>query len=91
MAEPGLIVAPLTPFTAALAVDEKSLERQIDYVIASSRPMIDADAASHDRARRIGRDDADAGVGDRAPHHRCLRREGLCARPVQTPQADHCL
>lgn len=40
MAEPGLIVAPLTPFTAALAVDEKSLERQIDYVIASSRPTM---------------------------------------------------
>src|SRR5262244_973470 len=33
MAEPGLIVAPLTPFTADLAVDEPALRRQIDYVV----------------------------------------------------------
>src|SRR5215472_18825798 len=31
--KPGLIVAPLTPFTADLAVDEPALRRQIDYVI----------------------------------------------------------
>jgi 4-hydroxy-tetrahydrodipicolinate synthase len=30
---PGLIVAPLTPFTSALEVDEPALERQIDYVV----------------------------------------------------------
>jgi 4-hydroxy-tetrahydrodipicolinate synthase len=30
---PGLIVAPLTPFTADLKVDEKLLKRQIDYVV----------------------------------------------------------
>jgi 4-hydroxy-tetrahydrodipicolinate synthase len=30
---PGLIVAPLTPFTADLKVDETSLRRQIDYVV----------------------------------------------------------
>ncbi|MEA2988942.1 MAG: 4-hydroxy-tetrahydrodipicolinate synthase [Alphaproteobacteria bacterium] len=30
---PGLIVAPLTPFTADLKVDEPSLRRQIDYVV----------------------------------------------------------
>ena len=30
---PGLIVAPLTPFTSDLAVDETALRRQIDYVI----------------------------------------------------------
>ena len=30
---PGLIVAPLTPFTADLVVDEVSLQRQIDYII----------------------------------------------------------
>lgn len=40
MAEPGLIVAPLTPFTAALEVDEKALTRQLDYIIASSRPTM---------------------------------------------------
>jgi 4-hydroxy-tetrahydrodipicolinate synthase len=40
MAEPGLIVAPLTPFTAALELDEKALARQIDYIVASSRPMM---------------------------------------------------
>jgi 4-hydroxy-tetrahydrodipicolinate synthase len=40
MAEPGLIVAPLTPFTAVLDVDEKALARQIDYIIASSQPTM---------------------------------------------------
>lgn len=33
MAKPELIVAPLTPFTAALRLDEAALARQIDYVI----------------------------------------------------------
>ena len=33
MPEPGLIVAPLTPFTADLTVDEPALARQIDYII----------------------------------------------------------
>jgi 4-hydroxy-tetrahydrodipicolinate synthase len=32
-ATPGLIVAPLTPFTADLRVDEPALRRQIDYVV----------------------------------------------------------
>src|SRR5499433_363775 len=32
--QPGLIVAPLTPFTAELTVDEPALRRQIDYVVA---------------------------------------------------------
>jgi 4-hydroxy-tetrahydrodipicolinate synthase len=32
-ATPGLIVAPLTPFTSALEVDEPALERQIDYIV----------------------------------------------------------
>lgn len=31
--KPGLIVAPLTPFTADLKVDEPALQRQIDYVV----------------------------------------------------------
>jgi len=44
MAEPGLIVAPLTPFTAALELDEKALARQIDYIVASSRPTMVAAA-----------------------------------------------
>jgi 4-hydroxy-tetrahydrodipicolinate synthase len=34
---PGLIVAPLTPFTADLAVDEPALKRQIDYVVEDCR------------------------------------------------------
>src|SRR5882724_12875142 len=34
---PGLIVAPLTPFTADLKVDEPALARQIDYVIKDCR------------------------------------------------------
>jgi 4-hydroxy-tetrahydrodipicolinate synthase len=33
MTTPGLIVAPLTPFTADLRVDEGALRRQIDYVV----------------------------------------------------------
>jgi len=33
MQRPGLIVAPLTPFTADLKVDEAALRRQIDYVV----------------------------------------------------------
>jgi 4-hydroxy-tetrahydrodipicolinate synthase len=37
MASPELIVAPLTPFTAALTLDEKALARQIDYVIEDCR------------------------------------------------------
>jgi 4-hydroxy-tetrahydrodipicolinate synthase len=38
MHAPGLIVAPLTPFTRDLAIDDRALARQIDYVIASARP-----------------------------------------------------
>ena len=34
---PGLIVAPLTPFTPDLKVDEPSLQRQIDYVVKDCR------------------------------------------------------
>src|SRR6266700_6057367 len=34
MDRPGLIVAPLTPFTADLKVDGPALRRQIDYVVA---------------------------------------------------------
>ncbi|MCC6777543.1 MAG: dihydrodipicolinate synthase family protein [Hyphomicrobiales bacterium] len=34
---PGLIVAPLTPFTADLAVDVRALRQQIDYVVEDCR------------------------------------------------------
>ena len=34
---PGLIVAPLTPFTADLRVDGRALRRQIDYIIEDCR------------------------------------------------------
>ena len=37
MDKPGLIVAPLTPFTADLKVDERALRRQIDYVVEECR------------------------------------------------------
>jgi hypothetical protein len=33
MEKPGLIVAPLTPFTADLDVDTPALRREIDYVV----------------------------------------------------------
>ena len=35
--EPGLIVAPLTPFNADLTVDETALKRQIDYIVDDCR------------------------------------------------------
>jgi 4-hydroxy-tetrahydrodipicolinate synthase len=34
MQNPGLIVAPLTPFRADLKVDESALRRQIDYIVS---------------------------------------------------------
>jgi 4-hydroxy-tetrahydrodipicolinate synthase len=37
MKRPGLIVAPLTPFTPDLTVDEPALRRQIDYVVKDCR------------------------------------------------------
>ncbi|AMN43593.1 dihydrodipicolinate synthase family protein [Rhodoplanes sp. Z2-YC6860] len=37
MPEPGLIVAPLTPFTEHLTVDEPALARQIDYIVKDCR------------------------------------------------------
>ncbi len=37
MEQPGLIVAPLTPFTAGLEVDEGALRREIDYVVKDCR------------------------------------------------------
>jgi 4-hydroxy-tetrahydrodipicolinate synthase len=37
MEKPGLIVAPLTPFTADLDVDQPALRRQIDYVVRDCR------------------------------------------------------
>lgn len=37
MPEPGLIVAPLTPFTPELTVDEPALARQIDYIVKDCR------------------------------------------------------
>jgi len=37
MNRPELIVAPLTPFTAELTVDEPALRRQIDYVVPDCR------------------------------------------------------
>jgi len=33
MTKPGLIVAPLTPFTSDLNVDEAALRREIDYIV----------------------------------------------------------
>src|SRR5436190_5843027 len=37
MMNPGLIVAPLTPFTADLEVDRPALRRQIDYIVRDCR------------------------------------------------------
>ena len=38
--KPGLIVAPLTPFTTDLDVDEPALRREIDYVVRDCRPSM---------------------------------------------------
>ncbi len=37
MAAPDLVVAPLTPFTGELKLDEKLLEREIDYIVDECR------------------------------------------------------
>jgi 4-hydroxy-tetrahydrodipicolinate synthase len=37
---PGLIVAPLTPFTADLKVDDAAMQRQIDYVLTCGATMV---------------------------------------------------
>ncbi len=37
---PGLIVAPLTPFTADLKVDDAAMKRQIDYVVECGATMV---------------------------------------------------
>jgi 4-hydroxy-tetrahydrodipicolinate synthase len=40
MDKPGLIVAPLTPFTSELTVDAAALARQMDYVIRDCKPTM---------------------------------------------------
>ena len=61
MERPGLIVAPLTPFTADLKVDDAGLRRQIDYVVEDCRATMVVAAGvetqeytylSYDSARR---------------------------------------
>jgi 4-hydroxy-tetrahydrodipicolinate synthase len=37
---PGLLVPPLTPFTAGLGIDERALERQIDYIVTACNPAM---------------------------------------------------
>ena len=44
MESPGLIVAPLTPFSADLAVNEPALKRQIDYVVNDCRATMEVAA-----------------------------------------------
>ena len=40
MQNPGLIVAPLTPFTSELKVDEGKLRHQIEYIVDTCRPTM---------------------------------------------------
>jgi 4-hydroxy-tetrahydrodipicolinate synthase len=42
MQTPGLIVAPLTPFTPDLKVDEAAMRRQIDYVVKDATMVVAA-------------------------------------------------
>src|SRR5262245_4749975 len=44
MHEPGLIVAPLTPFTSNLKIDDAALSNQIDYVIDDCRATMEVAA-----------------------------------------------
>jgi 4-hydroxy-tetrahydrodipicolinate synthase len=68
MDQPGLIVAPLTPFTRDLAVDEAALARQIDYVIRDCRPtMIVAAGVEAQEYTYLGLDE----------------RKGLIARTIE--------
>ncbi len=42
MNKPGLIVAPLTPFTPDLKIDEAALRREIDYVVKDATMVVAA-------------------------------------------------
>ena len=42
MNKPGVIVAPLTPFTPDLKIDEAALRRQIDYVVKDATMVVAA-------------------------------------------------
>jgi 4-hydroxy-tetrahydrodipicolinate synthase len=58
---PGLIVAPLTPFTADLAVDVRALRRQIDYVVEDCRAtMVVAAGVETQEYTYLGFDDRKA-------------------------------
>ena len=69
---PGLIVAPLTPFTSDLKVDEAGLARQIDYVVQG--------LPRHHGGRRRRRDpgihlsEPRRAQGADPPHHRTHRQ-----------------
>jgi 4-hydroxy-tetrahydrodipicolinate synthase len=61
MDAPGLIVAPLTPFTADLTVDEPKLRRQIDYVVDDCRAtMVVAAGVETQEYTYLGLDDRKA-------------------------------
>ena len=71
MPTPGLIVAPLTPFTADLTVDEAALRRQIDYVIDDCRAtMVVAAGVETQEYTYLG---FEAAQGADPPHHRVRR------------------
>jgi 4-hydroxy-tetrahydrodipicolinate synthase len=88
MREPGLIVAPLTPFTPQLTVDEPALARQIDYVVrdCAATMVVAAGVETQEytylsleqRKGLIRRtiDHAAAGSGNRSPRHCGVRRQG---------------
>src|SRR5262245_27464630 len=56
MQQPGLIVTPLTPFTADLALDEAALEREIDYVVACGATMVVAAGVETQEYTYLGHD-----------------------------------
>ena len=70
--EPGLIVAPLTPFTAELTVDEPALRRQIDYIVDDCRAtMVVAAGVETQEYTYLS---FEAAQGADPPHHRGRRR-----------------
>ena len=65
METPGLIVAPLTPFTVDLKVDGERLRRQIDYVIGECRAsMVVAAGVETQEYTYLGFEDRKALVRD---------------------------
>ena len=80
--KPGLIVAPLTPFTAELDVDEGALRREIDYVVRDCRAtMVVAAGVETQEYNYLGLEQRKALI--RAAQRRAKLRAAVPARDRQ--------